>query len=322
VASEIPDPVFARQADSVVLVTLDGVRRQEVFDGVDAELAARAGMPRDAVIGAGDLLPNIHRLFFDGGVVLGSPAAGPGIVAGGPRYVSLPGYLELMTGAPAICWSNDCQPVVGWTLAEELGDVARPEQAAVFASWDRIHDVFPQAPGVMVRAGRGLGDDSDPHPGHGAYQPDRVTIARALEHLDTHRPRFLWIALGDTDEWAHRGDYPGYLDALRTADRFIAELATRIARAQNWGERAALVITTDHGRDPAFADHGVSPEAAQVWLMARGAGVSARGTVATEERRHLRDVAPTVLTLLGRPVEACGDCGTVIDEVVAVANDG
>jgi len=31
------------------------------------------------------------------------------------------------------------------------------------------------------------------------------------------KPRFLWLALGDTDEWAHRWDYRRYLEALTYA---------------------------------------------------------------------------------------------------------
>jgi len=52
-------------ADAVVLVTLDGVRWQEVFQGVAPQLAARDCMPRAAVVPAATLMPNVRRLFFD-----------------------------------------------------------------------------------------------------------------------------------------------------------------------------------------------------------------------------------------------------------------
>ncbi|MEJ7727690.1 MAG: alkaline phosphatase family protein [Polyangiaceae bacterium] len=302
-------------ADAVVLVTLDGVRWQEVFQGVDAQLAARDGMPRAAVVPAATLMPNVRRLFFDGGVVLGAPGRGAGIGALGPRYVSLPAYVELMTGARSTCWSNDCQPIIGWTVAEELrGDA--PGTAAVFASWERIAAVFPDPGTLALHAGRDSGDEPLPHPGNGGYRPDRITARRALAHLVEHRPRFLWLALGDTDEWGHRNDYRGYLDALRAADAVIGEIAAHLAEMPGYGERAALVVTTDHGRDDGFADHG-GKASADVWLMARGAGVANIGAVATAKRRHLRDVAPTVLSLLGRTQEACEECGEVLAEVLA-----
>src|SRR5262249_11307156 len=43
-------PPFAPRTENVVLVTLDGVRWQEVFDGVDPALADRAGLPKSSVI--------------------------------------------------------------------------------------------------------------------------------------------------------------------------------------------------------------------------------------------------------------------------------
>ena len=63
------------------------------------------------------LTPNLHRLFFDEGVALGDPRIGEGVLASGPVYVSLPGYLEMMTGAPSACADNDCSPRVAWTIA-------------------------------------------------------------------------------------------------------------------------------------------------------------------------------------------------------------
>lgn len=302
-------------ADAVVLVTLDGVRWQEIFNGVDPQLAARDGMPRAAVVPAASLMPNVRRLFFDGGVVLGAPGRGAGIGALGPRWVSLPAYVELMTGARSTCWSNDCDPVIGWNLAEALrGDV--PETTAVFASWERIGVVFPDPGVVAVHAGRGKSDEPLAHPGNGGYLPDRVTARRAIAHLVERRPRFLWLALGDTDEWAHRNDYRGYLDALRAADAVIGEVTAHLAEMPGYGERTALLVTTDHGRDDGFADHG-GRASADGWLLARGAGVASVGAVATARRRSLRDVAPTVLSLLGRTPEACDECGQVLEEVLA-----
>src|SRR5262249_5282236 len=152
------------------------------------------------------------------------------------------------------------------------------------------------------RTGRDRGampDDVASWPGGGDYRSDAATEALAVEHLRARKPRFLWIALGDTDELAHRGDYRGYIGALRAADAFVGELAAHLREMGRYGERTALIVTTDHGRDATFSSHGGSA-AAPIWLLARGAGIPARGIVATPELRHLRDVAPTVLTLLGR----------------------
>src|SRR6202012_4575875 len=116
------------------------------------------------------------------------------------------------------------------TLADAVASAAgNPTGAAVFGSWSEITRAAAAHPErVLVRTGKAIAPDVAPFPGNGDYVPDRLPSARALEHLRSAQPRLLWIALGDTDEWAHRGDYGGYLDALRAADRFLGDLADEL----------------------------------------------------------------------------------------------
>jgi hypothetical protein len=102
----------------LLLVTLDGARAREVFEGVDPQLAAARGLRADELHDARALMPNLHRL-IDRGVALGGPEAP--MFASGPRYVSLPGYREILTGrASAGCLDNDCPAVSEPTLLDEL----------------------------------------------------------------------------------------------------------------------------------------------------------------------------------------------------------
>jgi hypothetical protein len=318
-ASAAPPPNEGRvppAADNIVLVTLDGVRWQEIFEGADAALATGAALPREGLTRASELTPNLHRLFFDEGVVLGDPRLGEGVFASGPRFVSLPGYLEIMTGAPSGCGGNDCSPDVHWTIAEEIGyrTGTHGDGVAVFSSWERVARTIP-GEDLLLRAGRGSRDEAPPYPGSGAYRPDHGTAALAVEHLVRHRPRFLWVALGDTDEWAHKHDYRGYVEALRFADAFVGELAAHLATMGEYGTRTTLMVTTDHGRDENFADHGGAASAG-VWLMARGGPVQKRGVAAPTKRRYLRDIAPTISAILHQPVGTCAACGEVLDELL------
>src|SRR5690606_33725694 len=66
------------------------------------------------------------------------------------------------------------------------------------------------------------------------------------------------------------------------------------------GHPVTFFITTDHGRDAGFAEHGGAPEAARTWLVAAGAGIKARGNVASTHQ--LSDLAPTAAKLLGIPL--------------------
>jgi hypothetical protein len=303
---------------SVVLVTIDGVRWQEIFGGVDPRLAEAARLPLRAGSTKRDLLPNVHRLFFEEGTVLGDPRLHGGIYASGPHYVSMPGYLEILTGATTPCHDNDC----GVHPATTLLDVVRREasasvdEVAAVTSWEALGPVCAGDVGrAHVSSGRAATDRTPAYPGNQGYRPDRETSVAAIDHLLSHRPRFLWVSLGDTDEWAHRRDYRGYLDALRHADEFLAELAAHLEDMGEYGAHTTLLVTTDHGRDPGFANHG-GPDSAKVWLLARGASIASRGAIATESDRHLRDIAPTVRALLGVPQRSCEGCGAPIGEII------
>ncbi len=84
----------------VVVVALDGVRHQDVFGGVDANLARKYGLPAERVVSGAQLMPHLHELIARG-AALGAPGAGFPISASGPDYVSLPGYSEILTGSTA-----------------------------------------------------------------------------------------------------------------------------------------------------------------------------------------------------------------------------
>jgi hypothetical protein len=313
--------MVAEGAGSVILVTIDGVRWQEIFAGVDAALAGNAALPGGEARQARSLTPNLHRLFFDDGVVLGDPRVGERFVASGPRYVSLPGYVEMMTGAPSGCLGNDCEPKPTWLLAGEIARRAPDGGTAVFSSWERVGRAFPEStPGLLLRAGRDREEPDPAYPGNGDYRPDRRTAALAVDHLVRRRPKFMWVALGDTDEWAHRHDYRGYLDALRFADAFVGELCAHLAEMGDYGSRAAVFVTTDHGRDAGFADHGGAASAG-VWLMARGGPVAKRGVTGLAQERRLADIAPTISAIMGEPVRRCDGCGAVLDEVLPGPDD-
>jgi hypothetical protein len=314
-----------RAARNVVLVTLDGVRWQEVFGGADAELARRFRVG-GAPAAARDLLPNLAAM-IDEGVALGRDEE---MVTSSPSYVSLPGYLELLSGRPSRCASNLCAATESSTVVDELREeLGLPAEAvAVIASWEVIERAAARAPArIVLSAGRHGGATRDrlrvtpcasatlddaaraaAYPGFGDYRPDAYTARLALEYLAARRPRFLYVALGDTDERAHRGDYAGYLAALRSADAFVGALRAQLDALGDYGAETAVLVTTDHGRARGFVHHGPGfPESGRVWMVAAGASVTPQ-RVAAAQRLRLADVAPLIRRLVGLPV-ANGDTG-------------
>ncbi|HSO38080.1 MAG TPA: alkaline phosphatase family protein [Labilithrix sp.] len=297
IASAGPAP----RVDPVVVVVMDGVRWQEIFRGADPVMLAAAGKAqamRRRPVAPEALAPNLHALLAERGAALGAPGRST-IRASGPRFVSLPAYREIFSGASSLdCLDNHCPRITRPTMVDELRD--RGGRAAVFASWTPIAFAAARhAEGVVLSAGQG-DTKEEPWPGDGDFRPDRSTAKLALDHLERERPDFLFVGLGEPDEYAHRGDYLGYLDAIAAADAVVGEIVEALRRMGARGARTHLFVTTDHGRASTFRDHGGAyPESAPVWLVASGPQVRARGAIVTDEPARLADLAPTMRTLLG-----------------------
>ena len=320
----------------VVVVTLDGARYREIFEGIEPRLAAERGPISGTVNDPAELMPNLHRLMNDG-AALGAPGHGASISASGPQFLSLPGYSEIFTGRRVTgCADNGCQGTSARTIADELAEQPRGWKSAVVTSWPDIERVAGRNEHVAVSAGRHAGatrsrferadavgvalrkaEAQAPWPGNGDFRRDRSTAELSLAYLRAEQPDYMFVGLGETDEFAHQGNYAGYLEALREADRYLGELSAELAARAQSGVRTALFVTADHGRAAAFKDHGQAfPESARVWLVASGRAIAARGLVASPLERHLADITPTVRVLFGLPADRGESAGFPLWELL------
>jgi hypothetical protein len=310
-----------RAESAVVLVVLDGVRWQDVFSGVDRGLVRARASEAFAWESPRILMPNLYRSIERNGVALGAPGRGAEVAVSGAALVSLPGYLELFAGRPdPRCRSNECRSSPARTIADDVADSSGAADVAIVSSWSTIARAASSDPSrFVVTAGRARverasdllampgvaplleeGAHARAWPGDGDYRPDALTSRIALRLLEAARPRFLFVGLGDADEYAHHGDYRGYVGALHDSDAFLGQLGTTLGRMGARGLHTTVVVTTDHGRASDFCDHGQRyPESRRIWLVATGDDVRARGFVAAARRYTLSDVAPTVRALLG-----------------------
>jgi hypothetical protein len=289
--------------DPVVLVVVDGVRWQEIFGGTTSQDAA-------------SLTPNLHRLASERGAAIGGTTRST-MYASGPNYISLPSYREIFSGRSGTdCTENDCPRIARPTIVDELH--VRGRTAAVFSSWEKIDLAAASRPeGVVISAGRG-GAPGNPWPGAGDFRRDRATAELALAHLEREQPDFLFLGLGETDEYAHHGDYVDYVGAIVMADQILGDILAALDRMGERGARTHVFVTTDHGRSHSFREHGGRyPESSRVWLVAAGPRIKARGNVDTTREHHLRDIAPTLRLIAGLPRVATGrDAGSPIDALL------
>lgn len=122
-------------------------------------------------------------------------------------------------------------------------------------------------------------------------------IERTLEYLDRDFEGLCFVNLVDYDMlYGHRRDVDGYAKALTYFDEKLPELLAKL------GEEDMLMITADHGCDPAYlktTDHTRE----YVPLLVYGPKVPALdfGT-----RETFADIAATVLSMLGVKGETAG----------------
>jgi hypothetical protein len=293
VAEPTPTPTVT---GPVILVTIDGARWQEIFEGTDTALSHAPFRPSRL------LVPNLDRLARERGAAIGAPGRGF-IRATGPNFVSLPGYTEILTGrAPVGCQDNTCPTVAIPTFLDEAH--AHGSKVAAFGSWEMLDRAVSSRPGSFtVSCGRESSElDVAPWPGVGNFRPDRLTAERALRHLATEQPDVLYVGLGEPDEYGHHDDYAGYLAALAYADAFVGRLFDTLDHMGPRGSRTHVIVTADHGRARDFKGHGGSyPESARVWLFAAGPSITAHGRIVSSRERHLADITPTLRGLAGLP---------------------
>ncbi len=338
-------PTTVRVADTpltVVVITLDGVRWHEVFEGVDAKLASEHQLPPEAVVPANALMPRLHAIIAERGAALGAPGHGAGISASGPNFLSLPGYAELLSGKSATaCADNQCVGAGVHTIIEEMSAIAASgADVAAVTSWSDIAKVTSlNGCRAAISSGRhaganrelfardaegarllSLGESAPRGVGDPDFRPDALTAELAIHHLSAQAPRFLFLGLGEPDEFGHMNDYAGYLDSLRRADARIAEVDAELARLEARGTRTALFVTADHGRADSFVNHGAPyPESARVWLVAAGSAIGARGFISAASERHLADIAPTIRQIAHLPQNNERESGSPLSELLPSA---
>ncbi len=317
----------AGPAENVVLITIDGVRWQEVFSGADESLLqepwtkdvedVRRELWRDSAEDRRKaLLPFFWSAIASHGLILGEPSRSP-VKVSNRRNFSYPGYNELLAGFPDDgIISNDPIPNPNVTVLEWLS--RRPGFAgkvAVFGSWDTFSaivnaeragfyanagwqplELVPSTPAQEMLNRLAV---ATPHEWENVRY-DAFTFYAALEYLEREHPRVLYLAPGEPDDWAHEGNYSRYLRSIRRADALIAELWARLESMPRYRGRTALVITTDHGRGDGatWTDHGAEVAGSDsVWVAVLGPGVDPAAPA--PQNATLKQIAATVAALLG-----------------------
>jgi len=275
--SAVSLPIFAEQERNLVIVTIDGLRWQELFNGADRKLVDNKKFVRDiehlkekfwredANQRRELLMPFFWKTVVKQGVVIGNRALGSKMSVSNNWRFSYPGYSEIFTGIadPSIN-SNKKVPNPQLSFLEWLNPQAGfDNKLAVFGSWDVFPSIFnSERNNLHVNAGfmsahgyklsaemrlLNLLQKEIPSPWHNV-RLDSFTYRFAKDYLLSEKPRVISISLGETDDFAHDGHYDSYLTSAHQTDAFIADLWHTIQTTQGYKNNTYLLITTDHGR--------------------------------------------------------------------------
>ncbi|MFT4863062.1 MAG: hypothetical protein ACI95C_002286 [Pseudohongiellaceae bacterium] len=265
--------VFA--AENLVLVTLDGLRWQELFAGLDPQLTAsdEYTAQRETILerfgsdtgkeSARKIFPFLYTVMFEQGSYVGDRNRNSCAQVANDWYFSYPGYSEILTGIvnPTIN-SNAKKPNPEQSFLELLDSIPGFEgRTAAFASWDVFPFIFNVGRSSLhvnaFAAEKNPQSDferqlntlyRDTPPPWPTVRNDSFTHHYALSYFERELPKVLYVSYGEADDFAHDGKYDEYVFAANRTDRFIGELWELIQATPSHRDNTILFVAVDHGR--------------------------------------------------------------------------
>jgi len=324
-------------APNIILITLDGVRWQEVFNGVDLELLENKKFTKNSALlkemflsddnkkRQQKLLPFFGNYINNKGVLIGNKNEGSVLKLTNDQLFSYPGYNEILTGfADDSITSNDKIYNKNKTILELLNaNENYSGKVAAFCSWD----VFPfiindKRSGVPVSAGySNLENDklSRLESFIENYQTmiplfrdnvryDLFTHILSMEHIKNRSPKAVYISYDETDSFSHAGSYDNYIASLHNTDKMIEELWTYLQDHPFYKDNTYMFITTDHGRgdgdvpNSMWTSHGSGANGCEyTWLAILGPDIKEPRLEKGEY--YVNQIAPTIAKLTGVIIE-------------------
>ncbi|MGV3774390.1 MAG: alkaline phosphatase family protein [Verrucomicrobiales bacterium] len=325
------------QVENVFLITLDGLRRQEVFSGAEAALISSHGGVQNTNALAKQfwrenakerrevLMPFFWQVIAKEGQLFGNRELGSNVRVTNGKNFTYPGFNEILTGfaderidknAKIL---NENVTVFEWLHQKP----AFKGKVAAFANWDvfpyimnasragiPIWTSYPEGTLPAVSPGMQLVNAiaGDMTPVWEGMTFDVLFYHAAREYTQAKKPRLVWIAFSETDEWAHEGRYDLYLQAARKIDDYIKGLWDLTQSLPEYKGKTAFIITTDHGRGTglkSWRDHGANVAGAEeIWIAAIGPAIPPHGEREGGKALGQDQVAATIALWLGEDYNA------------------
>ncbi len=319
------------KTEHVILITSDGLRWQEIFNGLDTNLLNNEQYTRGrrALIEKYGVHPDSSRMklfpflwqtLAKNGQIYGNRKYDNKVNVSNQQWFSYPGYNEILTGFAddERIHSNDKINNPNQTVLEFLHKMpAFKGKIAAFSTWDCFPYIINEGrSGIPVNSGKELVEGKlTPKesllneiqtlvPSMIADRHDFVSYFLAKEYLLQHKPKVMFLAFDETDDYAHAGLYDAYIQAAHNFDTFVADLWNTIQRMPQYKDKTALIIATDHGRGQypksKWTDHGIKTAYSdQIWLAMMGPDIPATGEQKQSQQLYQNQIAATLTHVLG-----------------------
>ncbi len=340
---------FSQKAENIIIITTDGFRWQEIYKGMDSNIANNKKFNQDdsayifkkywaddVVERRKKLMPFLWSVVEKNGQLYGNRDYQNKVNNANRYWFSYPGYNEIFTGYPDTAVnSNKYPPNPHSNLLEYINkQKGYQNKVAAFGAWDAfdrilnqerskipVYSAFDKTGGDNPTAAEKLINEMR----EDSYRPfddeeclDVFTHYSAMNYLKTKKPKVLYISYGETDEWAHSGQYRDYLNAAHLVDKWIQDIWNYIQSDPAYKNKTALFVTVDHGRGDAKKEEWTShndkiKDSYQIWFAAMGPGIKAKGEVKDDQQLYQKQFAQTMANLLGMEFKAEHPVGEKIE---------
>ena len=331
--SLMPLLLSAKKSDNftrLVIITIDGLRWQEVFSGADESIISNSKEVRNVEHLRGQywrdtpvnrrmaLMPFVWNTVAKQGTLVGNRNVGSVMQLANKTNISYPGYCEMMTGiVDEKITSNDPVNNPHRNVLEAANQDLRYKGSVVmYGSWKSTRFAIHNEPAgipASVSYEKNIAKTQTPvlkmvermmegMPRYwGSEHFDAFTYAYAIETLKTDHPKVMWISFGDCDEWAHARKYDLYLDAANGTDAFIRDIYEACESDKFYKGKTAYLVTCDHGRGfgDEWGSHGSKVKGSEAtWLMLWGKGIEPQGEMLNNGPFYTKQVAATIARIL------------------------
>ncbi len=337
-----------RKTENLVIITLDGLRWQEVFKGVDSAIIINKRFTRDSdnivkTYWSNDINERRKKLFpflwttiENEGQLYGNRTKGCAVNNANPYWFSYPGYNEIFTGYPDTAVnSNDTVRNKNENVLEFINRQKNyHDKVAVFSSWNCFPYILNKwRSGLYVNSDRDtlhfdntqlqlINDEQFLAPEPLGLRPDMLTYFAGREYLKAYKPKVLYIAFDETDDYAHGGAYDQYLNSAHSEDGMIADIWELLQSMPEYKNNTTLIVTCDHGRGDSIKEQWTShgsdiAGSGQIWIAAIGPDSKHIGEVTNTDTLYQRQLATTFATLLGFNFKPDHPTMKPIDQVIS-----